>query len=80
MIEPLASQLARYFYFHGVRGALLKALGSIEDAREAWRRAIALAGGIEATYIRQELNQLANEPTIVVPAEQTSTMGSNNFR
>ena len=41
LIEPLAGTLANYFHFHGVRGALLAALGRDEDARDAFRRAVA---------------------------------------
>src|SRR6185437_10335104 len=43
MIEPLASRLANYFHFFGVRGAFLMQLGRNEEARVAFDRAIALA-------------------------------------
>src|SRR5262245_1276799 len=36
MIEPLGDQLADYFYFHGMKGALLKELGRAHDARKAF--------------------------------------------
>lgn len=59
MIEPLADALDGYFYFHGVRGALLKQLNRNEEARDAFGRAIALAGtAAEAAHIRQHLDQL----------------------
>ncbi|HKT54485.1 MAG TPA: RNA polymerase sigma factor, partial [Caulobacteraceae bacterium] len=35
MIEPLASRLSGYFYFFGVRGALLAQLGRPKEARQA---------------------------------------------
>ena len=43
MIEPLGDRLSGYFYFHGLRGALLVKVGREEDARAAFGRAIALA-------------------------------------
>jgi len=62
MIEPLASKLAGYFHYHGVRGALLKQTGRSGEAREAFDRAIALARTAqEAAHIRQHLDQLAQE-------------------
>ena len=60
MIDPLRSALDAYFYFHGLRGALLKELHRLEEAREALNRAIALANSIaEAKLIRRELDRLA---------------------
>jgi RNA polymerase sigma-70 factor (ECF subfamily) len=60
MVEPLAERLAGYFYFHGLRGALLDQLGRAEEAREAFTRAIALAGTpAEAAHIRQHLDRLS---------------------
>lgn len=60
LVEPLADRLGGYFYFHGVRGALLQQLGRKADAREAFGRAISLAGSAaEAAHIRQHLDQLA---------------------
>src|SRR5262249_37863423 len=32
LIEPLAAKLANYFYYHGVRGALLEELGRTREA------------------------------------------------
>src|SRR5690606_1341273 len=43
LVEPLADRLSGYFYFHGVRGALLKELGRKAEARVAFDKAIALA-------------------------------------
>ncbi len=61
MIEPLQSELDAYFYFHGLRGTLLKELNRIDEAREALNRAIALANSVaEAKLIRRELDRLAN--------------------
>lgn len=60
MIEPLAMQLSGYFYFHGLRGALLKELNRPEAAREALSRAITLANSVaEANHIRREIDRLA---------------------
>jgi RNA polymerase sigma-70 factor, ECF subfamily len=59
LIEPLAGSLSGYFYFHGVRGALLKDLGKVEAARETYNRAIALANSAaEAAHIRLQLDRL----------------------
>ena len=59
MIEPLASKLSSYFYFHGARGAFLKDLGRTEEARAAFDRAIALANTpAEAAHIRLQLDRL----------------------
>jgi RNA polymerase sigma-70 factor (ECF subfamily) len=59
MIEPLSGRLASYFNFHGMRGALLSELGRKAEAREAFGRAIALAGTpAEAAYIRDRLDAL----------------------
>jgi RNA polymerase sigma-70 factor (ECF subfamily) len=60
MIEPLGQRLAAYFNFHGMRGALLSELGRKAEAREAFDRAIALAGTpAEAAFIRERLDALA---------------------
>ena len=60
MIEPLGARLQGYFYFHGVKGALLQQLARPEDAREAFGRAIALANTpAEAAHIRQHLDRLS---------------------
>ncbi len=61
MIEPLGERLAGYFYFHGVKGALLEQLGRPLEAREAFGRAIALAASpAEAAHIRQHLDRLSS--------------------
>jgi RNA polymerase sigma-70 factor (ECF subfamily) len=62
MIEPLADRLSGYFYFFGVKGALLKDLGRAEEARLAFDRAIALANTpAEAAHIRQHLDRLMKD-------------------
>jgi RNA polymerase sigma-70 factor (ECF subfamily) len=62
MIEPLAPELSGYFYFHGLRGALMMQLGRSEDARTAFTRAIALANtAAEAAHIRIHLDRLARD-------------------
>jgi RNA polymerase sigma-70 factor (ECF subfamily) len=62
MIEPLAGRLSGYFYFFGVKGALLSQLGRAKEAREAFDQAIGLAGtAAEAAHIRQHLDRLAAE-------------------
>jgi RNA polymerase sigma-70 factor (ECF subfamily) len=60
MIDPLKSELDAYFYFHGLRGTLLKELNRSDEAREALKNAIALAKSVaEAKLIRRELDHLA---------------------
>jgi RNA polymerase sigma-70 factor (ECF subfamily) len=64
MIEALEPRLSGYFYFFGVRGAVLLQLGRTEEARTAFDRAIALAHTpAEATHIRQHLDRLMREGT-----------------
>jgi RNA polymerase sigma-70 factor (ECF subfamily) len=59
MIEPLLPQLSGYFYFFGVKGALLLELGQADEARVAFDRAIALANSpAEAAHIRSQLDRL----------------------
>ena len=59
IVEPLAAALDGYFYFHGLRGTLLRELGRVSEAREAFGRAIALANtAAEAMHIRRQLDQL----------------------
>ena len=59
LIEPLASRLSSYFYFHGVRGALLQQLGRNREARQSFDLAITLANSpAEAAHIRQHLDRL----------------------
>lgn len=60
MVEPLGERLAGYFYFHGLKGALLDQLGRAEEARDSFTRAIALANTpAEAAHIRQHLDRLS---------------------
>jgi RNA polymerase sigma-70 factor (ECF subfamily) len=66
IIEPLAPHLSNYFYFFGVRGALLLQLRRTEEARSAFDRAIALANSAaEAVHIRTQLDRLTrpSEPS-----------------
>ena len=64
MIEPLAPRLSGYFYFFGVRGALLQQLGRAGEAREAFNQAIALANtAAEAAHIRMHLDRLQQDGT-----------------
>jgi RNA polymerase sigma-70 factor (ECF subfamily) len=59
MIEPLAADLSGYFYFFGMKGAMLLELGRNEEARIAFDRAIALANNAaEAAHIRTQLDRL----------------------
>ncbi|MDB5440990.1 MAG: hypothetical protein JWM33_3417 [Caulobacteraceae bacterium] len=62
MVEPLSERLSSYFYFHGLRGALLIKLDRADEAREALARAIGLAGtATEAAHIRRRLDQLTGQ-------------------
>ena len=62
MIEPLARKLNGYFYFFGLKGALLTQLGRNEEARTAFDRAIALANtAAEAAHIRLHLDRLQKD-------------------
>ena len=71
MVEPLNERLAGYFYFHGLRGALLEQLGRHDDARESFARAIALANTpAEAAHIRQHLDRLSASPRPAVGTEK----------
>jgi RNA polymerase sigma-70 factor (ECF subfamily) len=59
LIEPLAPRLSSYFYFHGVKGALLQQLGRDREARQSFDLAIAFANSpAEAAHIRQHLDHL----------------------
>ncbi|MGL4398057.1 MAG: RNA polymerase sigma factor [Hyphomicrobium sp.] len=59
VIEPLSEALSGYFYFHGVRGALLSDLGRVNEARSAFNKAISLARSpAEASHIRMRLDRL----------------------
>lgn len=62
LVDTLAEKLDGYFYFHGLRGGLLKQMGEVRRAREAFDRAIALANSAaEAAHIRLQLDKLQNE-------------------
>jgi RNA polymerase sigma-70 factor (ECF subfamily) len=62
LIEPLADRLGGYFYFFGVKGALLTELGRDDEARIAFDRAIALANSpAEAAHIRSHLDRLMTD-------------------
>jgi RNA polymerase sigma-70 factor, ECF subfamily len=64
LIEPLAAPLSNYFYFHGVKGALLRDLGNFNEARDTYNRAIALANtAAEAAHIRLQLDRLMSAGT-----------------
>lgn len=59
MIEPLEQPLAGYFPYFGARGAFLLQLGRTLEARNAFDRAISLAGtAAEAAQIRRHLDRL----------------------
>ncbi|HEX4446277.1 MAG TPA: RNA polymerase sigma factor [Polyangiaceae bacterium] len=59
MVLPLERALAGYFYFFGLKGALLLQLGRPDEARIALDRAIALANTpAEAAHIRMHLDRL----------------------
>jgi RNA polymerase sigma-70 factor (ECF subfamily) len=63
MIEPLGERLSTYFHFHGLRGALLKQLGRVGEAQDAFDRAVALANSpAEAIHIRREIDALTRPP------------------
>jgi RNA polymerase sigma-70 factor (ECF subfamily) len=62
MVEPLGDRLSGYFPFHGLKGALLRELGRIDEARTAFGQAIALAGTVaEAAHIREHLDHLTKD-------------------
>jgi RNA polymerase sigma-70 factor (ECF subfamily) len=64
MIDALAKDLSGYFYFFGVRGALLVELGRSEEARVAFDRALALARSpAEATHVRMQIDRLMGRLT-----------------
>ncbi|MDB5554819.1 MAG: polymerase sigma factor, sigma-70 family protein [Rhizobium sp.] len=70
IVESLADELSGYFYFHGVRGGLLKELGRAAEARESFDRAIALANSpAEAAHIRDHLDSLADNQAGKTKAE-----------
>jgi RNA polymerase sigma-70 factor (ECF subfamily) len=62
MVDALAKDLAGYFYFSGVRGALLMDLGRPDEAREAFDRALAVAKSpAEAAHIRLQIDRLTRK-------------------
>ncbi len=62
MVDALAKDLAGYFYFFGVRGALLLDLGRPDEAREAFDRALAIAKSpAEAAHIRLQIDRLTRK-------------------
>ena len=62
MIAPLAERLSGYFYFFGVKGALLLELGRMKEAATAFDQAIALANSpAEAAHIRSQLDRLMKD-------------------
>ncbi|MBL6649965.1 MAG: RNA polymerase sigma factor [Reyranella sp.] len=68
MIEPLSARLSGYFYFHGVKGALLQQLDRHAEARAAFDRAISLANTpAEAAHIRHHLDHLDKESVLAGP-------------
>src|SRR5262249_16888853 len=59
VIEPLAPQLSNYFYFFGLKGAVVMEVDGAEEARCAFDRAISLANSAaEAVHIRMQLDRL----------------------
>lgn len=59
LLDPLAGPLTNYFYFHGVKGALLMQLGRCDEARVAFDRAISRANSAtEAAHIRSQIDRL----------------------
>jgi len=59
LLDPLAEPLTNYFYFHGVKGALLMQLGRCDEARAAFERAISRANSAtEAAHIRLQIDKL----------------------
>jgi RNA polymerase sigma-70 factor (ECF subfamily) len=68
MIEPLAEPLSGYFYFFGLKGALLIQLNRADEARAAFAQAIALANtAAEAAHIRMHLDRLASDTGAATP-------------
>ena len=62
MIEPLAAKLGGYFYFWGLKGALLTQLNRPDEARTAFDKAISLANtAAEAAHIRLHLDRLQKD-------------------
>lgn len=62
MLHDLEEPLKHYFYFHGVKGALLMQLGRTGEARTAFDRAIARANSAaEAAHIRLQIDRLVED-------------------
>jgi RNA polymerase sigma-70 factor (ECF subfamily) len=62
MIEPLGVKLSGYFYFWGLKGALLTQLNRVDEARTAFDKAISLANtAAEAAHIRLHLDRLQKD-------------------
>ena len=62
MVDALAKDLVGYFYFFGVRGALLMDVGRPDEAREAFDRALAIAKSpAEAAHIRLQIDRLTRK-------------------
>ena len=62
MLEPLAERLKGYFYFFGVKGALLLQLERKAEAKAAFAQAIALAtSAAEVAHIRTHIDRLTAE-------------------
>jgi RNA polymerase sigma-70 factor (ECF subfamily) len=62
LLEPLAERLKGYFYFFGVKGALLLQLDRKAEAKAAFTQAISLATSpAEAAHIRMHLDRLSAE-------------------
>lgn len=59
-VDRLSDALDRYHAFHATRADLLRRLGRSDDAREAYDRAISLAGNpAERAYLTRRRDQLA---------------------
>lgn len=59
LIEPLAGDLDNYLYFHSTRASLLAALGRTDEARAAYRSALALdPTTAERIHLEQKLARL----------------------
>jgi len=77
MIEPLAEALDGFFYFHGLKGALLKQMGRSAEARTAFSQAVALANTpAEAAHIRSEIDSLSDTAAAVRPSTITNRRSS----
>jgi RNA polymerase sigma-70 factor (ECF subfamily) len=59
LIEPLEPRCTRYFNYHGAKGAWLRDLGRVAEARAAWECALSLARTLqEASHLRAQLDAL----------------------